>query len=108
MLSQMSPSQHRLHHYESNLHPTAPSFLNEQFLLSAAVLAAQQYGAIDVVTVNQTFNISTIIVDKITGIQIGNVQWGNFTWNATASLYAEVQYQSNGTLISTTFRITSY
>jgi len=41
MLSQRSPSQHRLHHYEpSPPQPPRPSFINEQFLLSAAALAA--------------------------------------------------------------------
>jgi len=40
MLSQMSPSQHRLHHYEPPPPSTVPSFLNEQILLSAAALAA--------------------------------------------------------------------
>jgi hypothetical protein len=39
MVSQMSPSQHRLHHYEQQS-STTPSFLNEQILLSAAALAA--------------------------------------------------------------------
>jgi hypothetical protein len=40
MLSQMSPSQHRLHHYEPPPPSTMSSFLNEQILLSAAALAA--------------------------------------------------------------------
>jgi hypothetical protein len=40
MLSQMSPSQHRLHQYEPPPPPLSSSFLNEQFLLSAAALAA--------------------------------------------------------------------
>ncbi len=64
-----------------------------------AQLSAQQYVDVDVVNVNQTFNLTSVIVDKISGKKIGNVQWGTFTWTATASLYTALQYQSTGQLI---------
>jgi len=66
-----------------------------------AVLAAQQSGDLDVVSVNSTFNLSAIIVDKSSKKKIGNIVWGSFTWRATASMYTEVQYPSNGSLLST-------
>lgn len=68
--------------------------------VSDAVLSALQYGIVDVVSVNQTFNLSAIIVDKISSIQIGNIQWGSFTWTAAATLYTDIQYRSSGSLIA--------
>ena len=64
-------------------------------------LAAKQSVNVDIVSQNETFNLTTIIVDKISKVKIGNIQWGNFTWSATASLYTSLQYQSNGSLITT-------
>jgi hypothetical protein len=65
-----------------------------------AVLSAQQYIDVDVVSVNQTFNLTSIIVDKISNKQVGNIQWGSFTWLATASLYTALQYQATGQLVA--------
>ncbi len=42
-----------------------------------------------------------MIVDQISNIQIGNIQWGTFTWTASISLYAPLQYKSNGSLLVT-------
>jgi hypothetical protein len=64
-------------------------------------LGAQQSGFVDIVSINETFNISVIIVDQISKIKLGNIQWGGFQWLASASLYSLPQYNSNGTLIST-------
>jgi len=66
-----------------------------------AVLSAAQYGYVDVVSANQTFNITAIIIDKITKIKIGNIQWSTFTWSATVSLYSDKYCKSNGTLRAT-------
>jgi hypothetical protein len=66
-----------------------------------AVLSAVQYGNVGVVSTNEIFNISATIVDQITKIQLGNIQWGSFTWTAVVSLYTSVQYQASGTLVST-------
>jgi hypothetical protein len=63
-------------------------------------LAAQQINLLDVVTVNQTFNISGIIVDSASGVQIENIQWSGLTWSAAVSLYTLPQYNARGTLIA--------
>lgn len=78
-----------------NLVVTAPSLT-----VANPSLAAQQYINIDVVSVNDTFNLSSTIVDRISKKRVGNIIWGSFTWTATASLYTAVQYQSNGLLIA--------
>lgn len=70
--------------------------------VSDPVLAAAQYAALDVVSINETFNLTMMIVDKISQVQIGNIQWANFTWSAAVSLYTSLQYQGNGSLIVTT------
>ena len=72
-----------------------------------AQLSAQQYVDVDVVNVNQTFNLTSVIVDKINKKQIGNVNFNGITsWNAAASLYTAIQYQSTGQLIpSATSRV---
>jgi hypothetical protein len=79
----------------TNLISSSPSLS-----VSNAVLSAAQNGIVDVVSVNETFNIVAIIVDKYSKIKVGNIQWGSFSWTATASLYTGVQYQSNGSLIA--------
>ena len=73
---------------------TAPSLA-----VANPVLAAQQYVNIAVISVNDTFNLSTVIIDNISKIRVGNIVWGSFSWTATASLYT-VQYRSNGSLIA--------
>ncbi len=65
-----------------------------------AILSVSQYGSIAVVSTNQTFNISAVIVDQITKIQIGNINFNSLMWTGSASLYTSIQYQSNGTLIA--------
>lgn len=69
--------------------------------MTQAILAAQQINPFDVVSINQTFNISGIIVDSVSGVQIGDIQWGGFSWSATISLYSLPQYQPPGTLKAT-------
>ena len=63
-----------------------------------AVLAAKQNGNIDVVSINEVFSLSLIVVDRTSQIKLGNIQWGGFTWSATVSLYGLLQYASNGSL----------
>jgi hypothetical protein len=46
--------------------------------------------------------MTAIIIDQITKIKIGNIQWGSFTWSATASLYTDKFCKANGTLLGTT------
>ena len=67
--------------------------------VSDPVLAARQSDKLDIVSVNQTFNLSVIIVDKISKAKIGNIQWSSFTWSAVVSLYTSLQYKRNGSLI---------
>ena len=64
-------------------------------------LGAKQYENIAVVSQNETFNLSAIIVDKKSKIKLGNIQWGSFTWSANVSLYTSVQCGGNGTLLTT-------
>ena len=63
-----------------------------------AVLAAQQYGTVDVVSINQLFSLSLVIVDQISNIRLDNIQWGGFSWSASVSLYGFLQYSGNGSL----------
>lgn len=63
-----------------------------------AILAAKQYGNVDVVSVNQLFSLSLVIVDKASQIPLHNIQWGNFTWSASVSLYGLLQYAADGSL----------
>ncbi|CAF2873113.1 unnamed protein product [Rotaria sp. Silwood2] len=69
--------------------------------VSSPILSVMQYINVDVVSINETFNLTTLIVDKISKTKIGNIQWGNSNWSATASLYTSLQYQSNGSLLAT-------
>jgi hypothetical protein len=62
------------------------------------ILAAKQYINIDVVSIDENFNLSATIVDKVSKMQLGNIQWGSFTWTATVSLYSGLQYTGNGAL----------
>jgi len=68
--------------------------------VTEAILAAQQIDQIYVVSINQTFNFSGIIVDSASGVQIGNLQWRGFTWSAAVSLYTLPQYNPQGALIT--------
>jgi len=69
--------------------------------VSTAVLAAKQSGIVSVVSINQTFDISAVIIDQRSQVPVANIQWRNFTWTASASLYNLPQHNSNGSLIST-------
>ncbi len=70
--------------------------------VTSAVLSAAQYGYIDVVSANQTFNMTAIIIDQITKKKIGDILLSNtLTWSATASLYTDTYCKSNGTLRGT-------
>ncbi|CAF0745209.1 unnamed protein product [Adineta steineri] len=69
--------------------------------VSAPILAGKQWNDIAVVSVNETFNMSTIIVDKPSQIKIGDIQLGSgLQWTATASFYP-LQHKCNGTLVQT-------
>jgi hypothetical protein len=63
-----------------------------------AILAAKQYGIVDVVSINQPFSLSLVIVDQVSSIKLDNIQWGGFTWSASVSLYGFLQYSGNGSL----------
>lgn len=73
--------------------------------VTEAILAAQQIDNLYIVSINQTFNFSGIIVDSASGIQIGNIQWRGLTWSATVSLYTLSQYNPSGILITTSSSI---
>jgi hypothetical protein len=81
--------------FTSNINLTANSSL---LTITKAILAAKQIDYISVISINETFNISVVIVDSQSNLQIGNLQWRNFTWLANVSLYSLPQYNSNGTL----------
>lgn len=63
------------------------------------MLSAKQSNAISVVSINETFNISVILIDNQTRLQIGNIQWRDVTWSAIVSLYNLPDFKSNGQLI---------
>lgn len=68
--------------------------------VTRAVLGGQQVDGIYHVQVNQTFDVSLVPVDKATGKQLINIQWGsNWTWRANASLYALPKFNQPGFLI---------
>lgn len=69
--------------------------------ITKAVLGAQQIDHTYVVSINQTFNFSGVIVDSASGVQIANIQWSGLTWSATVSLYTLPQYNPPGTLTTT-------
>lgn len=68
--------------------------------VTEATLGAAQINQFDVVPVNQTFNISGIIIDSVSGVQISNIAWRNCTWSAAVSLYTLSQYNPQGQLIT--------
>jgi hypothetical protein len=68
--------------------------------VTEAILAAQQIDQIYVVSINQTFNFSGIIVDSASGVQIASIQWRGLTWSAAVSLYTLPQYNPPGALIT--------
>ncbi|CAF2963963.1 unnamed protein product [Rotaria sp. Silwood2] len=68
--------------------------------VSNPTLAARQYENVDVISKNETFNMSVVIVDKISNIKIANIQWSTFTWSAVVSLYTSLDFQATGSLIT--------
>jgi hypothetical protein len=64
-----------------------------------AVLAGQQVDNTYIVNVNQTFDISVKPVDSVTRRQLVSVQWGNWTWEASATLYRLPTLNRPGALI---------
>ncbi|CAF4061170.1 unnamed protein product [Rotaria sp. Silwood2] len=90
-----------------------PNGVNSSFLTTAnltvqtdpvtvteAILAGQQVNNIYVVNVNDTFDISVVPVDSITGLQLGQIKWDNWTWWANVTLYNLPSFNSHGSLIS--------
>jgi hypothetical protein len=69
--------------------------------ITQAKLDIQQIDYISVVSINEMFNISVVIIDSQSRLQIGNIQWRNFTWLASVSLYNLPEFNSNGTLNKT-------
>jgi hypothetical protein len=69
--------------------------------VTQATLAAKQINPFYDVSINQTFNISGIVVDSVSDVQIGSLQWRGFTWSAAVSLYTLSQYNPQGRLITT-------
>ncbi|CAM4838655.1 unnamed protein product, partial [Rotaria magnacalcarata] len=71
-----------------------------------ASLAVTVVEPIYVVTVNQPFNISVRPIDSITGGQLGQICWNNWTWTANVSLYTLSQSNPHGALVISTTSIT--
>jgi hypothetical protein len=75
-------------------------------IVGQASLAVTMVEPIYVVTVNQTFNISVRPVDSVTGGQLGQICWNNWTWTANISLYTLSEYNPQGSLIPSATSIT--
>jgi hypothetical protein len=86
--------------YSSFVTSSSLIVFTSSIIVTGATLAAQQINELYVVSINETFNISGIIVDSFSGIQIGNILWGGFTWSAAVSLYNLPQYNAQGALIT--------
>ncbi|CAF3091006.1 unnamed protein product [Rotaria socialis] len=71
-----------------------------------ASLAVTVVEPIYVVTVNQPFNISVRPIDSITGDQLGQICWNNWTWTANISLHTLSQCNPHGALVISTTSIT--
>lgn len=82
--------------FTSNVNLTANS---SSLTISKATLSAKQIDPIATVSINETFNISIILIDSQTRLQIGNIQWRNLSWLANVSLFTLPEYNSNGKLI---------
>ncbi|CAF0853204.1 unnamed protein product [Didymodactylos carnosus] len=75
--------------------------------VTTASLAAKVVSTAYVAFVNQTFNISVVIVDSVSKQQIQNISWRGLTWAATVSLYTLPNWNSNGLLITTQLSVVS-
>jgi hypothetical protein len=68
-------------------------------IVGQASLVVTVVEPIYVVTVNQTFNISVRPVDSVTGGQLNQICWNNWTWTANVTLYTLDEYNPQGSLI---------
>ncbi|CAF3365916.1 unnamed protein product [Rotaria sp. Silwood1] len=68
--------------------------------VTEAILGGQQVNNIYVVNVNDTFDISVVPVDNITGLQLGQIKWDNWTWWTNVTLYNLPNFNSHGSLIA--------
>jgi hypothetical protein len=68
-------------------------------IVGQASLAVTIVEPIYVVTVNKSFNISIRPIDSITGGQLDQICWNNWTWIASVSLHTLSQYNPRGSLI---------
>ncbi|CAF0965964.1 unnamed protein product [Rotaria sordida] len=68
--------------------------------VTEAILGGQQVSNIYVVNVNDTFDISVVPVDNITGLQLGQIKWDNWTWWTNVTLYNLPSFNSHGSLIA--------
>lgn len=53
-----------------------------------------------VVDVNETFSISVMPIDRFTRLQLGQIQWDNWNWSASVSLYSLPQFNRQGAIIA--------
>ncbi len=64
-----------------------------------AILDGQQVNNIYIVNVSETFSISVMPIDSITRLQLGRIQWGNWTWEANVTLRSLPKFNRQGILI---------
>ena len=69
--------------------------------VSNALPDGEQDKIISIVNVNERFTVRIKLIDQITRLPLGNVRWGDWTWNATVSLRSLSKYNAQGTLIQT-------
>ncbi|CAF4366562.1 unnamed protein product [Rotaria socialis] len=67
-------------------------------VVTEAILAGQQVNNIYVVNASDTFDISVMPIDNITGLELGQIQWSNWTWSANVTLYNLPNFNSHGSL----------
>jgi hypothetical protein len=68
--------------------------------VSQAVLAGEQVNNVYVVNVNATFSISVMPIDSVTGLMLGQIQWGTWQWSADISLYSLPSFNCLGSLVT--------
>nr|ACD54600.1 fibrocystin-like protein [Adineta vaga] len=72
---------------------------SDPITVTNASLAGQQINNTYVIDIDQTFDISIILIDNITRRQIGKTQWDGWTWTANVTLYTLPKFHREGTLI---------
>lgn len=79
-----------------------PSYLMQTGFINTtkAILNGQQVNNIYVVNVSEAFNISVMPIDNVTGLELRQIRWGNWTWSANVSLYNLPTLNSHGSLIA--------